>query len=397
MIAVFGWGVGFYGPPIFLHALHETRGWSLSLVSAAVTAHYLCGAVLVANMHRLHGRFGVATMTRAGAIATALGTAGWALAQEPWQLFAATLVSGFGWAATGPAAINAVVSPWFDRGRPAALSMAYNGASVGGMVLSPLWVLLIGALGFLAATAIVGAAMVVTLWLIAARYLRNPAEMGLIPDGEPSSGHSTPSSLETGPPLPSNAFRDWRFMTLAAGMLLGLFAQIGLIAHLFSLLVPALGERWAGAAMGFATACAVAGRLLYGWKLSPQSDRRAAAALNHAVQICGYAALVFAAGESVPLLLIGILLFGFGIGNATSLPPLIAQAEFRPADVARVVALITATSQAGFAFAPAIFGILRDALASASSAGGGDTRVIFIVAALTQLTAIGAYLIGRKR
>ena len=36
-------------------------------------------------------------------------------------------------------------------------------------------------------------------------------------------------------------WRDPKFLTLSAGMALGLFAQIGLIAHLFSLLVPALG------------------------------------------------------------------------------------------------------------------------------------------------------------
>ena len=37
-------------------------------------------------------------------------------------------------------------------------------------------------------------------------------------------------------------------------MAIGLFAQIGLIAHLFSLLVPALGAQYAGLAMGVATA-----------------------------------------------------------------------------------------------------------------------------------------------
>ena len=37
-----------------------------------------------------------------------------------------------------------------------------------------------------------------------------------------------------------------RFITLAAGAALALFAQIGLITHLYSLLVPALGTQWAG-------------------------------------------------------------------------------------------------------------------------------------------------------
>src|SRR3546814_3928972 len=42
-IALFAWGIGFYGPPIFLGVLHATRGWSVALVSSAITVHFLCG------------------------------------------------------------------------------------------------------------------------------------------------------------------------------------------------------------------------------------------------------------------------------------------------------------------------------------------------------------------
>src|SRR6478736_2253648 len=45
VLAVFGLGTGFYGPPIFLNAVQEARGWSLLLVSSAVTTHFLIGAV----------------------------------------------------------------------------------------------------------------------------------------------------------------------------------------------------------------------------------------------------------------------------------------------------------------------------------------------------------------
>ena len=58
---------------------------------------------------------------------------------------------------------------------------------------------------------------------------------------------------------------------------------------------------------------------------------------NCILQIMGSLVFLFAAGGNVPLLFLGILLFGAGIGNNTSLPPLIAQAEFNKADVSRVV------------------------------------------------------------
>ena len=221
-------------------------------------------------------------MTRAAALAAALGFGGWALAREPWQLFAATLLTGFGWAATGAAAINAMVSPWFARRRPAALSTAYNGASIGGVVLSPLWVALIAALGFTGAAAVVGSAMVLTVWWLSDRFFgRTPASMGLLPDGDAPDDPAPARSANLASPLPGAAlWRSRRFITLAVATSLGLFAQIGLIAHLFSLLVLALRAQLAGFAAGLATACAIAGRTGMGWLLPPGANRRRAAAVR---------------------------------------------------------------------------------------------------------------------
>src|SRR3712207_9586096 len=84
-------------------------------------------------------------------------------------------------------------------------------------------------------------------------------------------------------------------------MALGLFAQIGLIAHLFSLLVPALGAQAAGLAMALATACAIAGRTLVGWPMPVGADRRFVAAANYALQILGCCALIAAGGPRRPL------------------------------------------------------------------------------------------------
>jgi MFS family permease len=388
LVATFGWGVGFYGPPVFLHAVQEARGWPVAIVSAAVTAHFLAGALVVAGLARLHRRFGVAAVTRAGAVLAALGVLGWALAPHPALLFAATALSGAGWAMTGAAAINAIVSPWFVRRRPAALGMAFNGASLGGVVGSPLWVALIAWAGFPVAAAVIGAAMVAVLWWLSARVLAvTPAMLGQVPDGD-APGAAAPGPAREAPPLGRRPWVERRFATLAAANALGLFAQIGLIAHLLSLMVPALGVQGAGLAMGLGTACAVAGRTALGWVMPPGADRRVVLAVNYAVQVAGSVLLLASGGESVALLLAGVLLFGLGLGNATSLPPLVAQWEFGEADVARVVALVTAFGQAAYAFAPAAFGVLRE------GTPGGEA--VFVAAAVVQGLALGAALAGRR-
>ena len=396
--AVFAWGISFYGPPIFLQVLHASHGWAISVISAAISVHFLFGAAVVANLAVLHRRFGIVVVTRAGGLLTALGLLGWAFAREPWQLFLAAPVSGSGWAMTSGAALNAMVAPWFVRRRPAALSMAFNGASMGGVLFSPLWVALIVRLGFPTTAVVVAAAVTLVLWILAGRYFgRSPAAMGLAPDGDatdlPEPAVRTRSRVAAVPL--SRPWRDWRFVTLAGAAALGLFAQIGLVTQLFSVLVPTPGEAGAGVTMGAATACAIGGRLLLGLMMPPGADRRIVAAGNVALQAMG-SVILLCAGSSVPLLLLGCGLFGLGLGNVTSLPPLIAQAEFNPTDVSRVVALVTAISQAGYAFAPAIFGLLRDLGSSGNRASWpGGAALLFAAAGLIQIAAAGTVLLGR--
>ncbi len=312
-------------------------------------------------------------------------------------MFAAALLSGAGWVAMGAAAINAIIAPWFIRTRPAALAMAYNGASIGGVVFSPLWVAAIGAWGFLAAAVVVGAVVTIAVFILVDVYFsRTPQQMGMSPDGD-DAGVATVSSPSAAAKSLSGAslWKDRRFVTLAAGTALSLFAQIGLLAHLFSLLVPAVGAPLAGIAISTATAAAIAGRTLVGWLMPVDADRRLVACGSFAIQIAGSIAFLMAGGVNIPLLVVGIILFGVGIGNATSLPPLIAQAEFTAQDVGRIVALNVAISQGAYAFAPAAFGLIREFAPQTGVMAGTTAPYLFVAAALFQLAAVAALLAGR--
>src|SRR5262245_11625057 len=87
VLAFFGWGLGFFGPPVFLSVLREETGWPVALVSAAVSVHFLVGAVVGACLPACHRRAGAGAITKAGALAMAAGLFGWATATAPWQLF----------------------------------------------------------------------------------------------------------------------------------------------------------------------------------------------------------------------------------------------------------------------------------------------------------------------
>ena len=397
-LAMFGWGIGFYGPPVYLHAVIGRTGWSLAWVSSAVTLHYLFGALVVAQLPRCHARFGVGATAVAGATIATLGLLGWALSDRPWQLMAAALLSGGGWVTMGAVAVNAVVAPWFVRTRPAALAKAYNGASIGGVVFSPLWVALIAAWGFAHAALAVGLLTIaLMLWLTKAVFTATPERLGQQADGGATPASSGGAPFVTPPPLVgTRLWRDRRFQTLALGMAIGLFAQIGLLAHLFALLAPLWGAQQAGWTMGLATACAIGGRTLVAWAMPPGANRRTVAAVAYAVQLIGTLLLWRADATQGLLIVTAVVLFGSGIGNATSLPPSIAQQEFARDDVARVVALIVAIAQATYAFAPAVFGTLLQASSGGVARIGQGTGLFLLAVAGVQVLAIGCFLFGRR-
>ena len=134
---------------------------------------------------------------------------------------------------------------------------------------------------------------------------------------------------------------------MAAAFALALFAQTGVVTHLLARLASVLGQERAALTVSLTVICAVFGRSLLA-SLIGERDRRIASALDIAIQAAGV--LLIALGSAPWQLTIGCVLFGLGLGNLISLPPLIAQHEFNRADVARVVGLVTSINQAVFAF-----------------------------------------------
>lgn len=390
-VAVFGWGTGFYGPPVYLEVVRQSRGWPIGLISGAMTLHFLVGLALIPNLPALYRRFGLPIVTIVGGVVMAIGLLGWALASAPWQLYAAALLSGAGWSVLGPVAVNAIVSPWFAAKRPLALGVAFNGGSVGGVIFSPFWVALIDKIGFPAAALVVSVAMLASLGALAGLVLtRTPESLNQAPDGDAfvPSVFVVDTPAETTAPTPRlKLFHDRAFLTLCIGMTLALFAQTGLVAHLVSVLTPALGRQGAGLAAGTSGIAAVVGRLAVGWRATGTSNWRAIASYSLVAQALGCGVLLLSHGNSSTLLVLGVVLFGLGVGNAISVPPVIANFEFSEKDAARAVALIVAISQGAYAIAPTVFGLFRQFWSD---------QTIFVTAIIIQLAAIFAYLLGHR-
>ena len=386
LVAVFGWGFGFYGIGVFLAELVERHGWSTGSVASAVTVLYLAGAALIAVIAGVFERFGPRVVVLAGM--TAMGTAAVALTwiTRPWQLYVVFPLMAVGWAAMSGAALNLIVAPWFERRRGLAISIAFNGAAVGGVLLVPALVFLIHRLGFTpAVVALVGLMAVVltplVLWLLA----RGPEAMGFGPDGDPLAPRAAAPSRAGGAPRARAFMRTWHFWSVAAPFALGITAQISVIIHQVSFLRPTLGVSGAAWAVSLTSACAVLGRLAVGLVVD-RVDKRGIIAGNFLLQATAVALLLAAPGPA--LLYVACVMFGLGVGNTTSLPSVIVQAEFPREAFGRVVSAIIAINQLTYSFGPGILGWLRDAFGSYQVALAGCLAL--------QLAAVALILVGAR-
>jgi MFS family permease len=363
LVAMFGFGLGFYGPGIYLVALKARHGWSIDELSSAITAYYALGAALLFFVvGALFDRWGARAVVTIGTVAMACGVVLLTLATRLWQIYAAFGVMSLGWATTSGAAINIIVAPWFERRRGLALSWALNGGSAGGVIVAPLLVLAISRLGFAAGLRSAVAAMLAILIPAVALMLRprRPDEhdaVDVASDAEASSQSATGSSAVSDFRL-ATVLPTREFITTSVPFALALTAQVGFITHQVAFLSPSIGIVAAGWAVSLTTFAAVIGRVATGLVVD-RFDRRAVASLNFAVQALGMGLL--AATMERELLYVGCVIFGIGVGNATSLPGLIVQREFPRQHFARIITVVVAINQFSFAFGPTMVAHLYQA------------------------------------
>jgi MFS family permease len=358
LIAAFSWGLGFYGLGIYLVALRERFGWSAADIATAITVYYILGAVLTfVFVGPAFDRYGVRRVVTIGALAMAGGVAALAHASELWHVHAIFAVMSIGWATMSGAAVNIIVAPWFDRRRGLAVSLALNGASVGGLVTAPLLVFLIDRLGFATALPVASAlmlALLLPLVLSVAREKR-PEECDRHDDRRimPTAAQSAPVA----PPWSTRKILgNSHFLTISIPFALGLTAQVGFLTHQVAFLTPMTGTVTAGWIVSLTTVAAIVGRLATGLFID-YVDRRVVSCLNFLLQVVAMAILM--ATSAPASVVIGCVLFGLTVGNLVSLPPLIVQQEFPRRDFARVVSMIVGVNQFVFAFGPALLGWLQ--------------------------------------
>jgi MFS family permease len=368
LVALFIFGFGLYGHAVYLAELQRLHGWSTGLISNASTLSFLLGSLLAAFTSDAMARIGTGRFLLAGIFALAASTTLLAFAETPWQLYAAYILLACGWMGMGTVVIATIVSSWFNHRRGLAISIAFNGATFGGIVIAPTLVVLIGAIGFTRAMLAMTTVMIVILV---------PVVVGLIGISAPARKHS--DQADQPPPALSRGklLRDFGFWTIVAPFSLALLAQVGFIVHQIALLEPAMGRSLAALAVAVTTTMAVIGRLCLGLVVD-RLDPRVVTAGSLVTQ----AAALFAISQTAEptILFVACAVYGFSIGNLITLPPLIIHREFEPAAFGTVLGLSTAICGIVSAFGPGLVGFVRGAT-------GGYTAALMLCLTLQLVSA----------
>jgi MFS family permease len=353
LMALFLFGFALYGQGVYLVELQRLNGWRPELISGASTLSFLISNILATFTSEFVERLGAKRLVLLGIAALAGSMAMLASATTVWQLYAAFILMSLGWIGMGTVVIATVVSLWFVRRRGLAISLAYTGASFGGVVATPLLVLLVERTGFAAAMLIAAAVTVAVLVPVALAWIGPRSQAGAGETSAPSQPQSPPAMADMSR---MELMRSLAFWTISLPFALALVAQIGFIVHQIALLEPKVGRSSAGFAVSIMTFMSIAGRFGLGMVVDRFDPR-----LVTAVSIVSQAAalLVIRQTDTVPLILAASAVFGFSVGNLITLPPLIIHREFSAASFVIVMGLSTAISGTVGALGPGLIGVIR--------------------------------------
>lgn len=380
LAAMFAWALGFYGQSVYLAELQRMHGWPASAISTATTCFYLFSAGLVVFVGEAMRALGARLLLSGAVLCMAVAAVLLARVTAVWQLYAVYALMAFGWAGLTVAAISNTLGQWFDRRRGLAISLALNGASIGGVIGVPGLVTAVGLVGFTSALTAAAVVMVVVLLPVIWLGVGRPPHRSIA-----HAGHAAPAAL-TPHQIRGEAMRELRFWTIALPFALVLLAQVGFIVHQIAFMSPTIGREHAGLAVAVMTGMAVLGRVLIGTVID-RSDQRMVSAVLFASQAVSIAAMIAIPGEIVLFAASG--LFGFTVGNAITLPAVIVHHEFDSARFGVVVSLSSAITSVISACGAALVGALHDYF------GGYDTALA--VCMVLEIIAACCVLIGRQR
>ncbi|NJC86747.1 MFS transporter [Planosporangium mesophilum] len=365
-----GYGALYYAFAVLLQPMARDLHASATVVTGALTASTLAGAVMAVPVGRWLDRHGGRGLMTTGSLAATALLAAWSQVHTVAQLYAVLVGVGLTSAMVLYEPAFAVVVAWFDPGRRANALLAITVvAGFASSVFLPVTGLLVDRYGWreaLLLLAVLHGAVTVPLHAL---VLRRP------PTGPaPSQGHPLTSGR-------GRAVRDTRFWILAVGFVAHSAAVSALTVHLVAYLIsrghPAT---FAAGVAGLLGILSVTGRVVLTGAQRRVRPSTVVAAI-FALQALAAASLPLAAASRTGAV-IAVVGFGLGFGAATIARPTMLADRYGTSGYATISGLLTVPVTLAKAGAPL-------AAAGLMYAAGGYTPVWVAVAVCCAVAAAG--------
>jgi MFS family permease len=264
--------INLFAPQVLQKHVIAEFGWAQPQFAAATFIGTLVTVFSSPVIGRLFDRQGVRRWAIACIVllALALISLRW-LTPNLWHLYLVFALLPILGAGTSSVAYSRVIARWFDRRRGQAFGAALAGIGVGGAVLGPALVWVVGEFGWRNGFASLGLlGLVVTLPVVIWALRDSPAQRGLGPDGEPESTlASTESPAVASAPYGLNGEetrKQPRFWFMLLAFVIMAFAIGGVMIQLVPILIArGVPEATAGQALGALAIALIAGRAFAGF------------------------------------------------------------------------------------------------------------------------------------
>ncbi len=292
------------GIGVFVLPMSEEFGWSRSLISFAGALGILVNGASQPVLGSAYDKVGGRKLILLGVLAIGLMVMLLSITFNfAYFLFIFGVLMAIAMSAGSITTGAVLVSKWFQRKRSTAISITSAGASVGGLVLVPFTTYLIILIDWRLTWLVLGSMILLLVLPLAFFMLKNePAEMGLLPDGdEAASGGGSGSVIRASGPL---EVEEWRhaFSSLPMWQLCATYFVCGFTTLIMAFhFVPSAVEKefsigTAASAFGLLSAMNTIGVLVVG----PLADRwgnKNLLGFVYAFRGFGYACLVFLPGQ----------------------------------------------------------------------------------------------------
>jgi MFS family permease len=368
---------------VFAAPLAKEFGASRGELGLVMTITYLINGLLNPVLGTAMDRFSIRKIMLCGGAALAAGFLAVSFATSmAWVFVAFGLLLAFANASLGPLSYSTLLPRWFVARRARAFGLTVAGYAIGGLILPPLFAVLIESFGWRSTLRMfVAFVLLVVIPVIGWLVVDRPSDAGLYPDNEARASRVTTHTDAEPSQSTGELLRDMNFWVITICISVVLLGSAGLLGNM----VPfALSRAFAAKQGALLLSCFSAGSLtskvlytFFGDRLNPR------AGLAIGLLFFTVSSGCFLYGHTYPVLLVASFLFGMGVGTSLPLWSYLTARVFGTANVGRVFGLMTIVTMPFSLLAPPVMGAIFD-----HTGAYDDGFIMYICLGLAALTLV---------